>query len=409
LCTANAFALGGGGFRNETALDAEANGMADCFVAQADSPSAVHYNPAGLVQLDGNYVRVGNTTLAPRNYQKNSAGNESYMHMQTFNIPSLYLVNDIGFEDWKVGLSVTSPYGLGVDWADDSFSRYQATEYDLECYQVNPTVAYKVNDILSVGVGIDYMKSYVSRHKRLSALAGEGDFHLKGDDDAWGYNVGLLYRPSEQHSFGVSYRSEIELTYVGHASLSNLAAGAYGPPLFPDNYVTGMKSDLTLPQSLAVGYAYRPNEKWTIEFDCEWTDWTSIQEDYIKWTDEIDPTRLSVLNDGNPSSKDWHASMAYGIGTQYKANEKWTLRGGYLFYETPIPEANFDTALPDADRHGITLGAGYRVNEALTIDLAYFGVLFAERDIDNDVNGGNLDGKYNGYINIISAGFTYKY
>ncbi|MBU4589741.1 MAG: OmpP1/FadL family transporter [Candidatus Omnitrophica bacterium] len=410
LCTANAFALGGGGFRNEAALDAEANGMAGCFVAQADSPAAVHYNPAGMVQMEGNYVRVGNTTQAPRNSHTSTAGNESYMQMQTFHIPSIYVVNDIGFEDWKFGLSVTSPYGLGTDWADDSFSRYQATETSLEFYQINPAIAYKVNDVLSVGVGADYMKSYISKHKRINDTGGVGDFHLKGDDDAWGYNVGLLYRPSEQHSFGVSYRSEIEMTYKGHASLSNLSQGIYSA-VFPDVYVTGLESDLTVPQSVALGYAYRPDDKWTIEVDIDWTDWTSIQEDYVKWTDETNATRLSILNGGNPAPKDWHASLAYGIGAQYKANEKWTLRGGYLFIETPIPSANFETALPDTDRHGITLGAGYKLREDFTIDVAYFGVLMVERDVTNDVASAssNLDGEYKGYVNVFSVGLTYKY
>ena len=408
------YALGGGGFRNEAAMDAEANGMADCFVAQADSPSAVHFNPAGLTQLEGDYVRVGNTFEAPRNSQTSTGGNESQMQIQTFNLPSIYLVNDIGLENWKFGLGVGSPYGLATDWADDSFSMYQATESTLEYYLINPTAAYKVNDSLSVGVGVDYMISDISKHKRLTAApagAGGGDFHLEGDDDGWGYNIGILYKHLDKHKIGVSYRSDIELRYKGEATLTNLGSGAYAL-LFPDTYTTGIESKLVLPRSVAVGYAFSPNEKWTIEIDCEWTGWSSVQEDFIKFTDETDQTRLSILNNGNPASKDWNDSLAYGVGAQYRHSDKLTLRGGYLFIETPIPSANFDTSLPDCDRHGLTLGAGYKLREDLTMDLAYFGVLMVDRDVSNDVaigNGADLDGKYEGYVNIVSVGFTYKY
>lgn len=408
----DAFAVGGGGFRNEPAVDAEANGMADCFVAQADSPSAVHFNPAGLTQLEGNYVRVGSTLQGPRNSHTSTSGVESYMQKQLFFIPNVYLVNDLGLDNWKFGLSVTSPYGLATDWADDSFSAYQATESNLEVYQINPSVAYKVNDALSIGAGIDYVISDISKHKRLLAALGGGELQLKGDDEAWGYNVGILYKPSERHSIGASYRSEVELTYKGTVSLSDLSAAAQFLYSFTGpEYSTAMKSKLTLPRSLAVGYAFRPDDKWTLEVDVEWTDWTSVQEDFVTYPDESNATRLSLLNSGNPSSKDWNGSLAYGIGTKYKFNDKLTLRGGYLFIETPIPSANFETALPDCDRHGITLGAGYRLMENLSIDLAYFGVFMVERNVTNDVasSSSNLDGEYDGYVNIVSVGFTYKY
>ena len=404
------FGLGGGGFRNEAALDAEANGKASAFVAQADSPSAVHFNPAGLVQLKGDHVTVGYTYEAPRNSMTDSTGQENEMQKQTFSIPNFYYASDLGRENLRFGFSVTSPYGLGTDWADDSFSRFQATESDLTFYQINPTLACKINDALSIGLGIDHMSSDISKHKRIFDTTGLGDFHLKGKDSAWGYNVGLLFKPSDKQSVGISYRSEIELTYRGTASLTNLDSGIYAA-FFPDNYSTDVKSKLTLPRTIAVGYAYRPNEKWTVEIDCEWTGWSSVQEDFVRYPSESNPNRLAVLNDGNPASKDWNDSLAYGVGAEYDANDRLALRCGYLFYQTPIPSATFETALPDSDRHAATLGLGYKINDGLTIDASYFGVLYVDRDVTNDVASAktNLDGEYEGYMNIVSVGFTYKY
>ncbi|MFH1853928.1 MAG: OmpP1/FadL family transporter [Candidatus Omnitrophota bacterium] len=413
LVSTSVFALGGGGFKNEAALDAEANGMADVFVAQADSPSAVHFNPAGLTQLEGNYVRIGGTVEVPRNSYTSTAGVETHMQKQLFYIPNMYLVNDIKSKDWKLGLSLTSPYGLGTDWTDDSFSAYQATESNLEFYQINPSIAYKVNDVFSVGFGIDYMMSYISKHKRLVPALGGGEFRLKGDDDAWGYNIGVLYKPSERHSFGASYRSEIEMEYEGTARLTGLNATAQALYSFTSSeYSTAIKSKLVLPKSLAAGYAFSPNEKWTFEVDLEWTDWSSVQEDFVTYPNESSTSpHLGLLNSGNPASKDWHSSLGYGIGTQYRCTDKATLRGGYNFIETPIPSANFDTALPDSNKHCFTFGMGYKLSDSLTVDTSYFGVVLADRNVTNDVasSTSDLDGEYKGYINIVSVGFTYRY
>ena len=140
---------------------------------------------------------------------------------------------------------------------------------------------------------------------------------------------------------------------------------------FPSSkYSTDIESKLKLPQTLALGYAFKPDDKWTFEIDFEWTGWSCIEEDFVKYTTETNPYRLAALNDGNPASKDWNDSYAYGIGAEYQATDKLDLRGGYLFVETPVPSISFETALPDSDRHGVTLGAGYKVKDDFTIDMA---------------------------------------
>ena len=400
------------GFKNDALLDTEATGMATVFVAQADSPSAVQFNPAGLTQLKGDHARVGYTSAIPRNFRTDTSGNdESKAQVDNFLVPSIYFVNSLKSENWKFGLGVTSPYGLGTDWADDSFSRFQTTESSLQVLQINPTVAYKYNDMISLGFGIDYIMSETSSHKRIADTTGLGDFHAKGNDDGWGYNLGLLVKPSDKHSIGVSYRSKVDLTYKGTISMTNMSSGIYAG-VFPDNYVTGMESRLTLPQTISLGYAFRPNQKWTVEADGIWTDWSSVQEDFAKYTDEGDATRLAILNDGNPLAKDWNATMSYGIAAKYQATDKWVLRCGYLYAETPVPAANFEPSMVDMDMHCVSLGAGYALKKDLTVDAAYFGGFYKDRYITNDIalsSGSDLDGMYESYVNVFSVSFTYKY
>jgi long-chain fatty acid transport protein len=197
--------------------------------------------------------------------------------------------------------------------------------------------------------------------------------------------------------------------------MTNLSSGIYGSGglgYFPnDTYETGMESRLTLPQTISLGYAFRPNNKWTFEADGIWTDWSSVQEDFVKYTEEGHAGRLAVLNDGNPLSKDWNATMSYGIAAKYQATDKWVLRCGYLYAETPVPAANFEPSMVDMNMHSVSFGAGYALKKDLTVDAAYFGGFYKDRYITNDIaqSTSNLDGMYESYVNVVSVSFTYKY
>ena len=406
------FAVGAAGFRNEVP-DAEAMGKGSAFVAQADNPSAVYFNPAGLTQLDGEHVSISCAAEFPMAEVETDNDGTVNMQREYFLIPSLYFVSALNSENLRFGLGLTAPYGLSSDWAQDSFASRVSAESELGYYNLAPTLAYKVNDYLSIGGGIDYFYSKIIKHKRLSAaLSSNGNFQLKGNDEGWGYNIGVLLQPSPKHSIGLSYRSEIDFSYTGKLSLDNIDQGLY-PVIFGGaSYSTDVKTELTLPRSLALGYAYRPNDKWTFEIDFEWTDWASVEQDRVEFLTETDATRLAVLNSGNPAAKDWNDVGAIGLGVEYKVTDNMALRTGYIFENSPVPSANFDTALPDADRHALTLGFGYDLRDNIKLDFSYMALFFRERDVTNDVGlivGTDIDGKYKQIIHIYSLGITYSY
>jgi len=410
--SAKAFGLGSGGYRNEV-VDAEAAGQGFCFTAQADNPSAVQYNPAGLTQLQGSQIRVGYVFEAPMfSVDSKATGDNVNMQKQVFYLPNVYFVTDLNKENLKFGFGANSPYGLSTDWANDSFAKHLSTESTVTMMNYNPTLAYKVNDYVSVGAGIDFFTADVNKHRVVSTTLSStgGDFQLKGSDEAWGYNFGLLLKPSEKHSIGISYRSEINAELEGTVALDGL--NATGQAVFgAASYSTKMKSKSTIPRSLAFGYAYKPNNKWTIEADAEWTDWASTESEFLTYPDETDATRLATLNTDNPASRDWRSVWAYGIGAEYQATDKLELRGGFLYEQSPIPSANFEPNLPDANKHGITVGAGYLFKN-VNIDASYAFFKYRDRDVTNDVGSStttNVDGKYKGYTNIVGLSLTYKY
>ena len=412
----SAFSAGSGAYRLEVP-DAGAMGMGAAFVAQADTPSAVYYNPAGLTQLKDSrfYATVGTAVIQPFCTYTDNAGNETQRRKQIFNVPHGFFVSDFGLERFSFGVGATSFWGLGTYWAQDSFSKYVATKSDVITQDGMFSGAYKINDHLSIGASADIVKSLANKKKKLLQLGGpDGDFQLKGKDNgSWGWRLSALYKLNEKHSFGLMYRSPVDLKYKGKVYLNDLnAAGLNYLAIFgAPSYETDVTSDSKLPQSFVVGYCFKPDDRWRFEFDMEWMDWSSVQEEKLNYPSEANPFRLMVLNTGNPVPRDWHGAFSYALGTQYKVNDRWKLRAGYFFHQTPIPQANFDTALPDSTSNSVTVGTGFSFTKNISIDFAYAAMFYNSRDIDNDVgagSGASIDGKYESFNNIYMVTLNFK-
>ena len=395
------FCAGSGAFRLEVP-DAEALGKGSAFVAQADNPSAIYYNPAGLTQLEGKLnVSLGATAVQPFTTYKDASGNETQMRRQVFTIPDGYVVSNFGLKKFAFGIGATSYWGLGTFWADDSFSRYVATKTNLSTQDIMLTAAYEINDNLSIGAAADYTRAYVDMHRKVQLRGSDGDFELEGkDNNAWGYRLSALYKLNNNHSFGLMYRSPVHLKYKGKLYLSSDILGI--------PYETDVASNATLPQSVVFGYCFKPNDKWRFEFDTEWMDWGSTKQTSYDYPN-ASPALIPTLNSLNPTfERNWHSAFSYSLGTEYKVNDKWKLRAGYFYHKTPIAQANFETSLPDASSNSVTLGAGYSFNKNVTLDFAYAAMFFDTRKVANNVGSGGIDGKYNSFNNLYALTLTFK-
>jgi len=416
LSTQTCFAVGSTAFRLEVP-DAEAVAKGNAFVAEADNPSAVYYNPAGMTQLKGVPTSsMGLSVLQPFTDYETPAGGEVHMRRNTFFVPASFFVHDFGLDRFVFGFGTYSSWGTGTDWAPDSFSRYVATESILETIDTTLAVAYEVTDNFSLGVGFDYDYSKVSKSKKLSQGAGaDGGYQIKGKADGWGYRIGALYKINDKHQIGLQYRSEIDLKYQGKLYADNLnSSGINYQAIFGGtSYEVDISAPFTLPQSVVLGYSYRPNEDWIINFDIEWMDWASNESEIINYIGETDLTRLAVLNDGNPAVRDWNSTFSYGLGAEYGMYDWLRLRSGYTFKETSTPNESFTTSQPDFNVYGVSFGTGIDLNPTTVLDLSYTG-WFAQRKVDTTIPDSvgksiDIDGKYSTYFNVFLASLVYEF
>ena len=217
-----------------------------------------------------------------------------------------------------------------------------------------------------------------------------GVLEIEGDGDGWGYNFGILWKPTDQISLGMAYRSEIQLDIDGDADFLRLG-GPFG------SFSGSAATKITLPDTWSFGIAIKPVQRLTLEFDVDRFGWSSY--DMLS----IDFNSKSTLPDSS-SPKDWKDCWAYRFGVQYSVNDNFDIRAGYAYDETPQPERTVGPELPDADRHNYTVGFGYRVGKA-TFDVAYMFVDFKDRKVDNSIQTGT----YKSEAHLFAANLTYSF
>ena len=388
---------------------ARATGMGGAFAAQASDGSAMFFNAAGLGFQQGFNVLVGTTLIFPSTSftGPGSSTTKTDMESQVFYPSNLYASYAID-EQLVVGLGVFNPYGLGTEWAETWSGRYHAVKTDLQTFYINPTVAYKINDQLAVGVGASYVIGTVLLEKNipLRAIPGfppttpDGKSKLEGDGSGINFNAGILWKATEELSVGVSYRHLTEIEFEGDATFTNIPAAAQGS--FPSG-VTG-KATLPMPSNIMAGVAYKINESITVEGDFQYVGWKEYKELKVEFNKAVGGQTTQT------SAKDWNDGTLVRIGGEYKLNEQLALRLGYIRDMTPQPEKSVEPMLPDADRNDITVGGSYKINENLAVDASFMMVLFEDRDSKfSSPSLGDFFGTYKSSASLVSLNIGYSF
>ena len=402
FCLTQTAPVMGLGFRNPD-QGARATGQGEAFVAQADDPSAVYYNPSGLVQLPGTQVMGGGYALFSHVKLDGVAGDRG---MDRFSVlPHFYFVTDLCRTNspWRFGFGVNVPFGNSVNWGKGPAApfRYLITESSLSVVNFAPTVAYRVNEHFSLGASLNiyYGSTKLEQHVPGNTfvppppLLPDANFRFEGNGMGVGATVGALWKINERHSIGAVYRSPFSINFKDNASLKNSVLGPVGP--------SAAEARIPFPQSVAFGYAYRPTPKLKLEVDADWTNWDTLNNVRLHWG-------KGPLN-GYTIPFNWMDSWFYEFGAQYELNEHWTVRAGYVFSENSVPQKTFSPSFVDSDRHVLSAGLGYNTGR-FGVDVVYQYSLLADRTIRQSPSPlGNLNGEWSGDGHAVMVTTTFKF
>ncbi|MGH8802154.1 MAG: OmpP1/FadL family transporter [Casimicrobiaceae bacterium] len=442
----------GAGFQlNETS----ASGLGNAFAggaAEAQDASTVWSNPAGMSRFTSPQVAVVVNLITP-SFKLRNDGSQPAAFQPLGNsggdagsdnvVPNLYAVMPIN-HDWSFGLGINTPFGLVTQWGEGWIGRFQALKSDVKTINVNPSLSWRVNDALALGVGVDWQRidatftSDVNYSGALMQAAGQAaagglippsllptiaslvpglssHTQVKGNDSAWGWNIGILWDATPQTRIGAQYRSSIKYHVEGNVSFDNPALPAVPPPLAPVigglgdavNSVLadgGVTADIKLPDIANVSVFHKLNDQWDLMADAQFTHWSVFKDlTFVRTTG-------SVLDSTPENFRDtWKLSA----GASYHYSDRWTFRGGVAWDESPVNDTDRTPRLPDADRTWLTLGTQYRFNRNLALDagVSYVWVEGSNtsQNAGSTAANGLIAGRYDGSATVVAAQLTYTF
>ncbi|MFN0315642.1 MAG: OmpP1/FadL family transporter [Burkholderiales bacterium] len=398
-CVTTLEAQGAGFALLEQSASLLGNSFAGTAVAAEDA-STVFFNLAGLTQLRGiqGVVAVHGINVSTKfsgpgasafPLGAGTGGNAGDLAV----VPNLYFSVPIG-ERLVFGLGINAPFGLKTEYESTWLGRFQGIKSDLKTINVNPSLAFKVSESVSLGAGINWQSAETELTNAAFIAAGptEGRAQLEAGDDAWGWNVGALFQLGEDMRVGFAYRSKMDYTLQG--TLSIMTTG--GAP------VTSFSSqaDITFPDIATLSVLQKYTDKWDLLGDLSWTHWSVIDS-------------VSVINRANGTTLDQLAfrfkdAWRLALGTNYRLDERWTIKGGVAYDESPVDGSNRTVRLPDSDRVWISFGAKYRFSGAGAVDIGYAHLFSGNGSINNTrtVAGAistTVTGEYDASVDIFSA------
>lgn len=385
--------------------------------AKADDLSTLFFNPAGMTRLKGNQAEANLSLIAPSAKFKiddvtgvgpggifgpsaaDGAGGDAG---KAAVVPAIYGMWDLR-PDLKFGLSINTPFGLATEYKDGWVGRYYALESELMTVNISPLLAYKVNDKLSIGGGlqVEYAEAKLTKAVNVAAATAtpgtpDGKVQLEGDNIGYGFSLGALYEFDEDTRAGISYRSRVNHKLKGDLTFTNTPAAA----AFAD---AAAQAGISMPDVLSVGVYHGLNDKWAVMADASWTNWSLFQD--LTVTNTSDGTvRESV-------EEKWNDSYFVSVGTEYKPNDKQVWQFGIAFDQSPVSTEFRTFRIPDNNRFWISVGYGQKLDEKSEIRVGYSHIFANTANVTEDsaASGGSVSGHYSANVNILSVGYRRRF
>src|SRR5574340_728965 len=381
-------------------IEQNASGLGNAYAgaaAVAEDASTVYFNPAGMTLLpDRQFVLVGHL-IKPKMEFSGAAVNGLGLPVsggQGGDAGDLSLVPNAYFAyrltpDVYLGLGLNSPFGLKTDYDAGWVGRFQALESEVKTVNVNPSVAWKINDQLSLGGGLNVQRIDATLTNNISPLAPGSLMEVEGDDYGWGWNLGALWQPTTGTRIGLSYRSEVDYTLEG-----TLTANA----VLPSGDVT---ADVTLPASASLSVFHKLSPNLDVLADITWTGWSSFDRLAVVYTTLPVPLPATQEN--------WSDNWRYSLGATWHMSDALSLRAGVAYDEAPVSDIYRTPRIPDGARTWVAAGGQYRLSKASAIDFGYAHLFVEGVGLQSTGGGTKLTGEYDSQVDILSAQYTHSF
>lgn len=442
-------------------IEQSASGQGSAYAgaaAIAEDASTIFFNPAGMTRLSGQQIIVAGHIISPNaDFTNNGSstvdaatgapatltGTNGTTGDPAF-VPNFYYSAELPNEVY-VGVGVNVPFGLSTEYEDGWVGRYHAMRSEISTININPSIAWKATEKLSVGFGLSIQFMEIELTNNIDSynacvdivtsggtpaaaclapppagpgLTGPSDaardsgVKLDGDSTEIGWNTGILYEIDDKNRIGVAYRSAIKHNVTGNAAysldpgLQAVADGATTASGFNILQNTTLEATAELPETFSFSYAGDIAPKWTALFDWTWTGWGSLDTITIRQAGGI-PGREPTLDLA------YQNTSRYSVGVNYKPDSKWIYRGGLALDQTPIRSPEQTTPrIPGNDRTWLSLGLGYAPAASWSFDVAYSHLFIDDTQINNTgstSSGATLTGTYESSVDILSAQVNFNF
>lgn len=396
------------------------NGMGGVGVALSLDQAAMFYNPGALALVRDNGVQVGVNFAMPRNaFIAESGGGQSQLQNKMVTPANFYAAFGPKEGKWKIGIGANTPFGSELHYAQNWEGRYSLTDINLRSVFAQLTASYAITPQLSVGAGL-VMLAYgdvdLQRDVPLSAQSGAPTPHVTLSGKAkqtFGYNAGILFKPSDKLSLGVSYRSQVDAKIEnGDVRLRDVIGSTGG------NFTaTTFNATLPLPATASAGVAIMPNEKLIISLEANLVYWSNYRTLDFTFSGNNNYGPTPGLLGGNTSSSSkrfYQDAVAVRLGGQYKLTEGLTVRAGGFFDQAAVKDGYVTPETPDADRIGLSAGASYEFAKRFGIDVSFLYEDFLKRsqtqaDLLNNGTTDRVAGTYKTTIAVPGVGLYVKF
>ncbi len=370
-------------------IEQSSSGLGNAYAggsAIAEDASTIFFNPAGMSRLNGKQVAVMVHDITPSAKFSGTGASGTDMGGDAGGsvfIPNAYFTMDLQ-PNLKFGVGVNTPFGLQTEYNSGWVGRYQAIKSKLDTVNVNPSLAYQVNDALSIGGGLNYQHVSGDLTSYDDVL---GTVEVKGTDNAWGYNLGALYNLNATARVGIAYRSKISYTLKGDLTSS-----------LPS---TPVSLAVKLPDLLSISGFHQLNDTWDVMAGVSWTGWSSFKQLQV-----IDTNSGAMVSN---TPENWKDTVRVSVGATHHYSSQWLSRVGLAYDQSPVPDANRTARIPDNNRTWLALGGQYKPSTASAVDFGYAHLFVGDSSINESNPSPALVGTYKNAVDILSAQYTYSF